>query len=516
MHTLFATLWSVGRSMRGGAAELTSVLQRRLSLPAGLRAESGISLIEVLISALLVALIGVAIFTGLAGATHTTANERRNAQATVIAQQDEERLRGLPVEELTQVGTSTHTVAENGMCVEGSTGAWKYWSAAATASCEAVTGFKGTAYTGAVFTVESSAQFVTASKEALTCETSGGTADYLETTSSVTWTSVGTHSPISQSSLVAVPRSGTLLVKVTNRNNEPVPGAAVAVTDPSTAGTATAQQTTPTSGCVIFGALAAGNAKVVASKGNWIAKNGKTNPEVATVAIKTTALAEVPFTLDEPGGIRAEFVNSSSQPVEGSAFVAFQTEMGSPSFAVGEAGSGATTAVLENLFPFVTPGHPPTSNKYTAYAGDCEKNNPLTVGVSGATSRSVAVEPGEVEPVPVELAPINVTVYQGTKTSEGVLAGSTSAKILNTECKGAKANNGTTVKYEHEVTINTAGALVQKYQPYAKSLELCVVGKDGANYYKNTAPLTNTAKAGTTAAPLFLASGTKVTSTTKC
>jgi hypothetical protein len=471
-------------------------------------------LIEVLVSALLVALISVGIFTGLAGANHATVNERRNAQATVIAQQDEERLRGLPVEELTQIGSTTHTVAENGMCVEGSTGAWKYWSGAATFSCEALTApLKGATYTGSVFTVKSSAEFVTASKETLTCETTNGTADYLQTTSSVTWPSIGTHAPISQSSLVAVPKSGTLLVKVTNRKTEAVAGAKVEVFDPTNASPATAEQTTPTSGCVIFGDLAEGSAKVVASKGNWLTKNGKTAAEQPSTTITKTKLAEVSLLLQEPGQIEATFVNSSELPVASSTFVASQNEMGSPSFDVGgEVNNPAATAKLENLFPYITP--PSTPNPYTVYAGDCEANNPVTtVSVPGATTRTVQVEPGTPSLAKVEVAPVNVTVYQGTKTSEGVLAGSISAKIINTACNGAKTNNGKTVEYEHKVAI-ASGKLVPEYQPYAKTLELCVVGLVSGTYYKNKTTFANAAKTGTAVTSFYL-KGSGYTSSSK-
>lgn len=471
-------------------------------------------LIEVLVSALLVALISVGIFTGLAGANHATVNERRNAQATVIAQQDEERLRGLPVEELVQIGSATHTVAENGMCVEGSTGAWKYWSSAATFSCEALTApLKGATYTGAVFTVKSSAEYVTAAKETLTCETTNGTADYIETTSSVEWPSIGTHAPISQSSLVAVPRSGTLIVKVTNRNNEAVAGATVAVTDPSTGGTATAEQTTPTSGCVIFGDLLEGNAKIVASKGTWIGKNGKTKSEASSVAIKKTKLAEAGLTLEEPGGIEAEFVNSSGEHVASYTFVAFQNEMGSPPFSVGGKAEtpAADTAKLEGLFPFVTPGHPFTDSKYTVYAGSCEANNPATVSSGEAEDKSVQVEPTRIEsinPVNVEAPPVTVEVYEGESSSKSgsKLAKSTAADIIDKECSGTTAQNYTSgVPYEYPVTIES-GALVQKNLPYAKELILCVVGDLSGTYYKHEFKLTNTKKAGTsfTSTPFYL------------
>ena len=280
------------------------------------------------------------------------------------------------------------------------------------------------------------------------------------------------------------------MVKVKNSKNEPVSGAKVEVFDPSTATTATTEQTTPASGCVIFGDLAEGTVKVVTSKAGWVEKTGKAAPE-KTTSVKTKSLAEVEFIIEDSGVIEAKFVNSAGQAVEGSTFVAFQTEIGSPAFVVGEANPVATSAKLEGLYPF--------AGDYKVYAGDCEANKPATVGVSGAKEESVQVKPGEITPASVEVAPINVTVYQGTKSSDGVLASSTSAKIINTACKGVKANNVGTVAYEHKVTI-TGGTLVPKYQPYATSLEFCVVGKDVTNseYYKYTTTFANTFKAGTT------------------
>jgi type II secretory pathway pseudopilin PulG len=451
-------------------------------------------LIEVLVSALLVALISVGIFTGLAGANHASVNERRNAQATVIAQQDEERLRGLPVEELTQIGSTTHTVAENGMCVEGSTGAYKYWSGAATFSCEALTApLKGTTYTGSVFTVKSSAEYVTASKETLTCETTNGTADYIETTSSVEWPSIGTHAPIGQSSLVAVPRSGTLMVKVKNSKAEAVSGATVAVTD----GTVTAEQTTPSSGCVIFGDLPEGTAKVLASKAGWIERTGKAAPE-KTTSITAKSLAEVEFMIEDSGGIEATFVNSTGKTVEGSTFVAFQTEMGSPAFAVGGKATSepATTAKLEGLYPF--------ASDYKVYAGDCEANKPAFVGVSGAKEESVPVLPGEEnKPARVEVAPVTATVDEGISSLHGspLTTNLQTAMIINTECSTASP-----ASYEHKVTLNSSGEIEQKYQyqPFAKKLEFCVVALISGKYYKYKSPMPFENKTGKSIGPIYI------------
>lgn len=457
-----------------------------------LRSEGGFALLEVLVSAVIVALIAVGTYTGLVSSGRATTHERATAQAISIAQQDEERLHGLSVTQLAQLGTRTYSVAENGMCLEEKSGAWYYWSSSETpwtTGCEKVTGYSGTKYTGNVFTVTSTAQYVTAAKESLTCETEKGTADYIQTTSSVTWSSIGSHSPVSQSSLIDEPSSATLLVKVKNRNNEPVSGAEVSVYDPSTASTATATETTPASGCVIFGELAEGEARVVASRGEWVEHKAKPSPENSPIKIITGKLTETEFTLEEPGGLSAQFVNGAKE-VSSFTFVAYQPEVPAPSiFVGGEASSAATTATLSKLFPFAVPINKP--DKYTAYAGDCEANNPETV--AGVTPPTVQVEPNKTESVRVEVPEVKVTVYEASGTP---LAASTSAKIFNKECETAKAQ--TTVPYIHEDPV-VNGSLKYPYLPYAKGLEFCVVGKIGGTYYQyKKASLTNASKEGTT------------------
>lgn len=466
-------------------------------------------LLEVVISALLVGLIAIGTLSGLDSAGKASGDERAHAQATVLAQQDEERLRGLTVTQLAQMGTTTQTVGENGMCVTSSSSPLYYSlkELEETPACEKsafAKAYAGKTYVGAIFTITSSAQYVTATKETFTCETEKGTADYIQTTSAVSWAALGSRPEVKQSSLVNVPAGNTLLVKVKNRNNEPVEGATVKVT-----GTATnATQTTPSAGCVVFGAITDSKVKVVAENGTWVDHNGKSPPPQLEEKLSTTAVTEANFTIEAPGSIDAEF-ESNGASVESLTFdVLHPSEMSFPEFFVG--GSASTpshSAELTGVFPFVTPGTPPTSSKYTVFAGDCEANNPASVTASGEkiVDRSAQVEPNLATSVKVEAPAVNVTVDEGENASkpESHLLSSVSAKVINTECAGKAAQNYATVPYEHPVTI-TSGALVQKYLPYAKKLELCVVGKLGSNYYRNKATFANTAKAGTAAFFFYL------------
>jgi type II secretory pathway pseudopilin PulG len=429
-------------------------------------AQDGFMLIEVMISAMLVALIAVATFNGFSATQKATADERAHSEATALAQQDEERLRGLTAVELGQLGSSTQTVTEN----------------------------------GTVFTITSSAKYVTAGKETFTCETEKGSADYIQTTSSVTWPALGTRPAVSQSSLVAVPSSASLMVSVQNANNEPVQGVTVAVTDPSTSSTVTAEQTTPSSGCVIFGGLTEATAKVVASKSPWVDHSGNTAPE-KTVNVTASTLAEAKFTLEDPGAITAEFM-SNGAAAKGLTFFAYQSE--TSGFVGGSASVASSSATLTGLFPFVTPGKPPTENKYSVYAGDCNKNDPVEVtkGIEVKEDPTVQVQPGLTKTVKVEVPAVTTTVYEGTSSAKGSVlsANLQTAMIINTECSAAAP-----ATYEHKVTLS-GGGLEPKYQPYAKKLEFCVVALISSKYYryKSPAPFENKVKAGTTIGPFYM------------
>ncbi len=433
-------------------------------------------LIEVMISAMLVALIAVATFNGFDVTQKVTADERSHNEATTLAQQDEERMRGMPVSELELIGTKTRAVTEG-----------------------------GTAYT-----ITSTSQFVTVganNEDELTCSAEKGSADYIQTTSSVRWNALGKRKAVSQSSNVRVPTSTSLMVSVLNRNNEGVSGAKVEVFDPKTASTRTAEAITPASGCVTFGGLAEGEAKIIVSNGEWIDHSGSKLPEKTVTITKT--LAEAKFTLESPGALQVEYV-SNGQVVPGLTFFTLQTELTSPpDYVGGSPTTASTTATLTGLFPFVTPGKPWKENRYTVYAGDCEKNNPVAITGSGVAP-SVQLEPGAVNtpPVEVEVPPVNAVVWEGTSASHlgHPVASLQTAMIINTECKGTASHNYAAVPYEHKVNLTSEGTIEQKYQPFAKQLEFCVVDLVSGTYYKykSPTPFENKSKAGVTLPTIYL------------
>lgn len=483
-------------------------------------AETGFGLIEVLVASLITAVIAVGTLTGINAAGRSSADTRAHAQASQLAGQDEERLRGFTTTVLGQLGTNTTSRAENGSCVEAVSGGWHYWSKGTTTFCENPTGLSGTAYTGTVFTITSSATYVTAetggTKSSLTCETTAGTANYLQTTSSVTWSSLGTRQPVSQSSIVTVPTSNTLLVKVVNQKNEPVEGATVTVSGISPE----LSQVTPSGGCVVFGGLSSSSVKATATKVNWVNENGETAPAAKSATLSKTATTPLKFVIAEPGGISAEFVEAGGTKVQGSTFYAFQTAIATPNgYVGGSAASYAYTAELAKiLFPFRNVSEtPPGTSPYTVFAGDCEANNPHVVNAT-VTDATAQVEPNATtSPIKVRLPKVKVSVNEGTSAKpKGAFASVERAMIVNKGCEGATARTGS-VPYQHEVTIN-AGKLVPEFQPFAKELTLCIVVHNlvAKAYYKYTKTFENKGPTESSWGTIYPEEGTKLTTAPTC
>jgi hypothetical protein len=426
------------------------------------------TLIEVMISAMLVAIIAIATFTGFDDAGRATATERSHNQASLLAEQDQERLRGLELTKLTQIGHESKTVKES----------------------------------GTNYTIESFAEYVDGNPNAksseeepdkLACSSTSSTAEFIKSTTIVSWYEKNppVRSSLKQSSLVSVPSSNTLQVDVLDQNGKEVPGAAVTVKGASTSLT----QTTLANGCVVFGSIADKSVEVDATKTNWVAANGSA-PAAKSVTLSSTKTSPAQFTIAEPGTLMTEFdTNGGAGGLEGDTVYVGQSNVGSPpNFIAGEAGKHATSVSLEGLFPFVSP------NKYTVYAGDCEKNNPEVVTSKAATDQAVLIEPGAISKVKVEEPQVNVLLMSGTKSgtsTAGTAINGTTATLINTECKSASAQNETPVNYKHAIKV-VNGRLEPRYAPYAKSLEVCVEWVEGGKYYRTTTPFANTAKAGST------------------
>src|SRR4051795_8608565 len=62
------------------------------------RSEAGFALIEVIVAAAVLAMVALAVLSGIDGAQSASAREKARAVASNLAEQDQERLRAMPVE----------------------------------------------------------------------------------------------------------------------------------------------------------------------------------------------------------------------------------------------------------------------------------------------------------------------------------------------------------------------------------------------------------------------------------
>ncbi len=402
-------------------------------------AQAGFALLEVLISAVILALIVIGTFTGFDASNRATASERAHAQADVLAQQDEDRLRSLQIGQLSSLN-ETHTIK-----------------------------YKETEYT-----VVSTGEFIADTTGSTSCSTEAQEASYVRTTSKVTWPALGSRSPVVETSLITPPAGGTLLVQVFNATGKPVSGMTVKATGPSPS-TGSVTALTGSKGCVIFAGLGEGKYQVTTFQAGYVDKNGNSEPleseRAATVVPGTTEKKS--FEFDQPGGLTVTFIPSTEgEEATGDTFVAQNTSIATPGFKTfGTAGTYATSlASGKTLFPFGSPGPPPIS-PYTVYAGTCEADEPLRNGQPESSDLPINVLPNETVAKAVPLPAINIKVMSGSSSA--------SPGSVVTKFEGAFKDEGPECGgKEHKFsTITAAEGELHKGMPFGK-FSLCLVSKE--------------------------------------
>ena len=339
----------------------------RARVAACLRAQRGDTLIEVLVAALLVALIATASLTGFGAVSDVAGNQRNEEQAATLAQQDQARLRGLTITQLS-----------------GALG-----NQAAT-----------TVIDGTTYTVTSKSQFVSGASGAASCSTSGatGNADEVTTTSTVTWAPLNDgRPPVIVHGIITPAQGGSLIVSATDQNGNGLAGVTATVAGPSTV----TPLTTDSTGCAVFAGLAGGTYTVSYSDPGYVDKNGNPPASWSGPVTSTQTTSATPLQLAQDGAISATFTtfyNGASQPATSDTFVAANSVGGITPRVFGTDSTPTNNAYSSTIvspttvFPF--PG------AYSAYAGTCNANSwasapapPTTVVTPTATSSVVIPEP---------------------------------------------------------------------------------------------------------------------------
>ncbi|MEN3284604.1 MAG: hypothetical protein V7607_5744 [Solirubrobacteraceae bacterium] len=342
--------------------------------------EAGFALIETIVSALLLVVVALAVLSSLDAATKTAGANKGRTVASALAEQDQERMRGLSITQLSNLrGQQTVTVG------------------------------------GAAYTIASRADWVRDSANTTeSCTASGTQADYVRITSTVTSGIVGTDTkPVTTQGLVSVPvgsfgpNQGTLTVKVIDRDGNPVKDMGVTGSGPTAL-----SDTTNDLGCAVFAFIPIGAYTAQLNRSNWVdTARQQISTQGATVAAGSVVTKTMQY--DQAAKIHATFIDSSGAPVNTQG--ATKLRMTNPSVPTGFADTDVTMGqpgvAVTSLFPF--------SSAYVIYPGSCDKANPaLYPGQPVATK---LLNPAEDWTPPLRLPTIRVTV----SNSSGPMANAT-------------------------------------------------------------------------------------------
>ena len=330
----------------------SSRLRRRFPGARDVRGEEGFTLIEIMATALIVAIAASAMAMGLIGSAHLSGMERSHAQATTLAARDQERLRGMDGKELNGLN-QTQTISLDGNN----------------------------------YTVNSSAVLTNTTGNPSCASSGGGAVAYYSVTSTVSWTAVNGQNPsVSEHSLIAPPPGGTLQATVDDQTgNTGLAGVNVSAAGPTPATTTVDSGTTDNGGCIQLTGLATGGYTVTMSKTGYVDPNGNstitnsTNVTSTGTAYPSTnpnhlglagALGVVFQSQIASGTLTSQLANDVSWYGAGSAvsMTAPQTS------AVASPYTGTTVA---SLFPFAyTSPSLNYTNNYTVWSGSCPQEQP--------------------------------------------------------------------------------------------------------------------------------------------
>lgn len=427
--------------------------RRRRLLGARLAAERGDTLIEVLISAVLIGLVVVGTLTGLNATNRSTALQRARSQADAIAQQNEDQLRSESIKKLSELESrpETATMKEN----------------------------------GTTYTISTEAKYIADSTATASCNSSAAQANYLQTTTKVTWPSLGPGKPVVESGIISPPAGAALIVQVTESGTA-VPQATVVATGPLPAATAHSLETS-TNGCAIL-AVSPGEYDLNVSKTGYVDPNGYPNTDEDTSVTRSVYLpaettAKEGFNIGLAGNLAVSF--TGSVPAEADQFVAFNSGM--TTFRLfGTLGTYSSTInTPTTIFPFTT--------DYTVYPGSCEADVPPSSVISADKSNfEVLVPRGGTGSLTTLEPPITIRVLESNKGLPEKPLQNALVRIEDTGCKTV-----------HESHTTATGALPRPGMPFG-TYSLCALATIATKVHKYTTTFTSSSATGTTLPTIYL------------
>lgn len=380
--------------------------------------EAGFALIEILVSALIVVIVGGAVLTLLQTSARSAGDQRSHATAFALAQEDQSRLR------TSRLATLNDLEQTRAVEVDGKS-----------------------------YTVESTGVFVNSNSGTASCTEGYESADYAKVTSVVTWPGIGSRKPVRIESIVAPssgsldPSHGTLTINATNAAGVPLSGVSISGTGPGTFSGSTDE-----SGCASFTDLPEGNYTMTTSANGMVDENGDA-VGTRTVGVIASGTQTVVLRFDTPGEAIVHFENRiENQPgpeamedAEVDSMFLYHPELTGSGIVKGEPGGERKAVWEESLFPFTSP--------YTVYAGSCASNNPNPEEEEGAEGEAamagITVPSGAKAEATIQVPALYVSVKDGSTPVEDA-----EVVITDTECEDSYGN------VERDYSTNSDGDAV--------------------------------------------------------
>ncbi len=326
--------------------------------------DRGFALVEAVAAAAIFALIVLGVLAGIDGAAGSSGREKARSVAGSLAEQDQERMRGMRAIDLSNYSYARDVVVA-----------------------------------GATYRVASDSDWIRDNTGGtISCTNSSTQADYLRIRSTVTSSTVGSRTaPVTIDSLVAPPvgavgaNQGTLAVQINNRDGVGVPNIAVTIGN----GTQTKGELTNELGCAIFAYIPVGTWDVNVNNPGWVNPLGVQDVHMSgNVSNGTTNVTTILY--DVAGSVnatvRSRYFNNTS--ATGGTMVTGASRAFDLGFAnAGIPGTGMR--VFPETTPLTVPSGAFTATKlfpfkdaYGIFTGQCSAENPGTNGAKQIVDRA--------------------------------------------------------------------------------------------------------------------------------
>jgi Tfp pilus assembly protein PilV len=443
-----------------------------MHLHSRLRGDEGFGLVEVLVTALVVLILAAGTFATFDASSHATGLAKSRSTAITLAQQDQARMRAMPVADLSNLhnGVTTQRACDDagGNCID--------------------------------YKVTSNVEWVKDGQGIQSCTQADVGFDYLKITSTVSWPGMGARRPAVEESLVTPPigtfgpGEGSLAVKVVRADGVTgVPGVPVSLSGPKSYSGVTNSQ-----GCVVWGLLpSSGTYTVTANASNFIDVNG--NPTITqATGVTEQALTTVTALYDQAASANVSFISKVNTTGQTFAETLDRVTVAQPKLTAvrsfGTQGTKVASLTLPGLFPFATgsPGGP-----YQVYAGDCPGQAPSAQTPPDTNLQYLpSLTPGVLSPAQLQLPAFDFKVRVANAGANGTyLGGSNGANMRdavaadNVQIKVTPTTPGCAATTPTVEGIDTSGTNVARPKdpgfPYG-TYTVCVQGTVGTKTRSET------------------------------